>query len=193
MLSDLEDSRGIRGVGSSAETNGKVAPMEYTDKRYDFRRKDAAYAELARDLTALLAGESDLIANAANTAALIFDALPDINWAGFYFLRGDELVVGPFQGKPACVRIPIGRGVCGAAAAQRKPIVVSDVHAFPGHIACDSASRSEIVIPIMASDSVLGVLDIDSPSLERFDDADLRGLMRLVEVFSSGTRLSSGG
>jgi L-methionine (R)-S-oxide reductase len=166
--------------------------MEYTDKRYDFRRKDAAYAELARDLTALLAGESDLIANAANTAALIFDALPDINWAGFYFLRGDELVVGPFQGKPACVRIPIGRGVCGAAAAQRKPIVVPDVHAFAGHIACDSASRSEIVIPIMATDTVLGVLDIDSPSLERFDETDLRGLARLVEVFCSSTRFEVG-
>jgi len=163
--------------------------MEYASKQYDFRRKDAAYAQLALDLTALLAGEPDLIANAANTAALLFDALPDINWAGFYFLKGGELVVGPFQGKPACVRIPIGRGVCGAAAAQRKPIVVPDVHAFPGHIACDSASRSEIVIPIMAGEAVIGVLDIDSPNLERFDDADLRGLTRLVEVFSSSARL----
>jgi GAF domain-containing protein len=167
--------------------------MEYPSKQYDFRRKDAAYAELARDLNALLAGEFDLIANAANTAALLFDALPDINWAGFYFLKGGELVVGPFQGKPACVRIPIGRGVCGAAAAQRKPIVVPDVHAFPGHIACDGASRSEIVIPIMEGEAVVGVLDVDSPSLERFDEADLRGLMRLVEVFSSRTWLSSGG
>ena len=163
--------------------------MEYASKRYDFRRKDATYAELARDLTALLSGESDLIANAANTAALLFDALPDINWAGFYFMKRGELVVGPFQGKPACVRIPIGRGVCGAAAAQRKPIVVPDVHAFPGHIACDGASRSEIVIPIMEGEAVVGVLDIDSPSLERFDDADLRGLTRLVEVFGSSTRL----
>jgi len=167
--------------------------MEYVGKHYDFRSKDAAYAELARDLAALLAGESDLVANAANTAALLFDALPDINWAGFYFVRGQELVVGPFQGKPACVRIPIGRGVCGAAAAQRKPFVVPDVHAFPGHIACDTASRSEIVIPFTAGESVLGVLDIDSPSLERFDDTDLRGLTRLVEVFCSSVRSSGGG
>jgi L-methionine (R)-S-oxide reductase len=167
--------------------------MEYTGKQYDFHHKDAAYAQLAQDLRALLTGESDLIANAANTTALLFDALPDVNWAGFYFLQGRELVVGPFQGKPACVRIPIGRGVCGAAAAQRKPIVVPDVHAFPGHIACDSASRSEIVIPIMAGETVVGVLDIDSPSLERFDETDLRGLRRLVEVFSSSTRLPGGG
>jgi L-methionine (R)-S-oxide reductase len=167
--------------------------MEYAGKQYDFRRKEAAYAELAQDLRALLAGESDLIANAANTAALLFDALPDVNWAGFYFLKGAELVVGPFQGKPACVRIPIGRGVCGAAAAQRKPIVVPDVHAFPGHIACDGASRSEIVIPILAGEAIVGVLDLDSPSLERFDDGDLRGLTRLVEVFSSTTRLPGAG
>lgn len=167
--------------------------MEYASKHYDFRRKDTAYAELARDLAALLAGESDLVANAANTAALIFDALPDINWAGFYFLRGGELIVGPFQGKPACVRIPIGRGVCGAAAAQRKPIVVPDVHAFPGHIACDSASRCEVVIPIMAGEVVLGVLDIDSPSLGRFDEVDLRCLTRLVEVFCSSTRFENAG
>jgi L-methionine (R)-S-oxide reductase len=174
-----------------AGTLTEARTMEYTRKHYDFGRKDAAYGELARDLTALLAGESDLIANAANTAALIFDALPDINWAGFYFLRGGELVVGPFQGKPACVRIPMGRGVCGAAAAQRKPIIVADVHAFPGHIACDSASRSEIVIPIAAGEAVLGVLDIDSPTLERFEEADLRGLTRLVEIFRTSTRFQS--
>jgi L-methionine (R)-S-oxide reductase len=167
--------------------------MEYAGKRYDFRRKDAAYVELVQDLTALLAGESDLIANAANAAALIFDALPDVNWVGFYFLKGDELVVGPFQGKPACVRIPIGRGVCGAAAAQRTPIVVPDVHAFPGHIACDSASRSEIVIPILEGGTVLGVLDLDSPILERFEESDLRGLTRLVEVFRSSTRFEGTG
>lgn len=166
--------------------------MEYAGKRYDFRRKEAAYAELARDLAALLADESDLVANAANTAALIFDALPDINWAGFYFSKAGELVVGPFQGKPACVRIPIGRGVCGAAAEQRAPIVVPDVHAFPGHIACDGASRSEIVIPLITGDTVRGVLDIDSPSLGRFDETDLRGLTRLVEVFCSRTRFGNG-
>lgn len=163
--------------------------MDHASRPYDFTRKDAAYRQLAQDLAALLAGESDLIANAANTAALIFDALPDINWAGFYFLKAGELVVGPFQGKPACVRIPLGRGVCGASAAQREPIVVPDVHAFAGHIACDAASRSEIVIPIMAGERVFGVLDIDSPSLERFDEVDLQGLSRIVEVFSSNTRL----
>jgi len=167
--------------------------MEYASKHYDFGRKDTGYAQLAQELSALLAGESDLIANAANTAALLFDALPDVNWAGFYFLKGGELIVGPFQGKPACVRIPIGRGVCGAAAAQRKPIVVPDVHAFPGHIACDGASRSEIVIPIMADGAVIGVLDIDSPSLERFDEADLRGLTHVVEIFSASTRLPGAG
>ena len=162
--------------------------MEYVRKHYDFRHKDSAYEELARDLSALLEGESDLIANAANAAALIFDALPDINWAGFYFVRDGELVVGPFQGKPACVRIAMGRGVCGTAAARRKAIVVPDVHAFPGHIACDAASLSEIVIPLLAGARVLGVLDIDSPNLERFDAADLRGLTRIVEVFCSSTR-----
>jgi L-methionine (R)-S-oxide reductase len=121
--------------------------MEFTSKRYDFRNKDADYASLAEELNSLLAGEPDFIANAANTSALLFDALPDINWAGFYFLRNGELVVGPFQGKPACVRIPLGKGVCGTAAASRKTIVVRDVHEFPGHIACDAASQSEIVVP----------------------------------------------
>ena len=167
--------------------------MEYVSKRYDFRNKGSAYEQLAGDLTALLAGESDLIANAANTAALIFDALPDINWAGFYFSKGGELIVGPFQGKPACVRIAIGRGVCGTAAARRESIVVPDVQAFPGHIACDAESRSEIVIPLLAGETVLGVLDIDSPTLERFDEADLRGLTRLVDIFCSSTRFDIGG
>src|SRR6201994_2888548 len=118
--------------------------MEYISKRYEFRNKDADYASLAEELNGLLAGESDFVANAANTSALLFDALPDINWAGFYFLRNGELVVGPFQGKPACVRIPLGRGVCGTAAAGRKTLVVQDVHEFLGHIACDAASQSEI-------------------------------------------------
>src|SRR2546430_1392808 len=123
--------------------------MEFTSKRYDFRNKDADYASLADELEGLLAGEQDLIANAANTAALLFDALPDINWAGFYFLRASgpqsagELVVGPFRAKPACVRIPLGKGVCGTAAATRKTVIVRDVHEFPGHIACDAASQSE--------------------------------------------------
>jgi L-methionine (R)-S-oxide reductase len=166
--------------------------MEFTSKRYDFRIKDADYASLADELNGLLAGEQDLVANAANTAALLFDALPDINWAGFYFLRpreGDsELVVGPFQGKPACVRIPRGKGVCGTSAATRKTIVVRDVHEFPGHIACDAASQSEIVVPLIKGDTLLGVLDIDSPLLARFDDADRRGIERLAAIFVAACR-----
>lgn len=157
--------------------------MEYSSQRYDFRDRDADYVRVAQHLEALLAGECDLIANAANTSALLFDALPDINWAGFYFVRGDELVVGPFQGRPACVRIPLGRGVCGAAAVERRTIVVPDVNAFPGHIACDAASRSEIVVPLVLGERVLGVLDIDSPRLARFDEVDARGLERLGRIF----------
>jgi len=164
--------------------------MEHAAKRYDFRDKRSAYAELAADLAALLAGERDAIANAANTSALIFDALPEINWAGFYFLKGSELVVGPFQGKPACVRIALGRGVCGTAANERTTIVVADVHAFPGHIACDSASQSEIVVPLIAADRLLGVLDLDSPRRARFDELDARGLERIARIFSASTDLS---
>jgi GAF domain-containing protein len=167
--------------------------MEFTSKRYDFRNKDADYASLADELNGLLAGEQDLVANAANTAALLFDALPDINWAGFYFLRArqgldSELVVGPFQGKPACVRIPLGKGVCGSAAATRQTLVVRDVHEFPGHIACDAVSQSEIVVPLIKGDTLLGVLDIDSPLLARFDDADRRGIERLAAIFVAGSR-----
>jgi len=157
--------------------------MTHTSTRYDFHDKRSAYEQLAADLAALLAGESDLIANAANTAALLFEALPAINWAGFYFLRGEELVVGPFQGKPACVRIATGRGVCGTAAERRTTVVVPDVHAFPGHIACDSASRSEIVVPLLGAHGLLGVLDIDSPEPGRFDEEDARGIERLAAVF----------
>ena len=157
--------------------------MTHTSRRYDFHDKRSAYEQLAADLAALLAGESDLIANAANTAALLFEALPAINWAGFYFLRGEELVVGPFQGKPACVRIAPGRGVCGTAAERRATVVVPDVHAFPGHIACDSASRSEIVVPLLGAHGLLGVLDIDSPEPGRFDEEDARGIERLAAVF----------
>jgi L-methionine (R)-S-oxide reductase len=155
----------------------------FTSTRYDFRNKPADYASLAEELNGLLAGERDFIANAANTSALLFDALPDINWAGFYFLRNGELVVGPFQGKPACVRIPLGKGVCGTAAADRKTIVVRDVHEFPGHIACDAASQSEIVVPLLRGDELLGVLDIDSPSVGRFDEADRQGIERLATIF----------
>lgn len=141
------------------------------------------YAELARQLSGLLAGERDFIANAANTASLIFNTVPGLNWAGFYFLRGDELVLGPFQGKPACVRIALGRGVCGAAAAKRQTMRVEDVNAFPDHIACDSASRSELVVPLIRDGALLGVLDLDSPQPGRFTPADQAGMERLAALF----------
>jgi len=147
--------------------------------------KAAAYAELATSLRALLDGEHDLVANAANMAALLYWNLPQLNWAGLYLVeaqRGD-LLLGPFQGKPACVRIPIGRGVCGTAAQRRETVVVPDVHAFPGHIACDSASNSEIVVPIIRGGQLLGVLDLDSPVHGRFDADDARGLEALVRIF----------
>jgi GAF domain-containing protein len=157
--------------------------MSHVTQNYDFSNPDAAYAELARDLAALLSGERDLIANAANTSALIFDALPDLNWAGLYLYKSGELVLGPFQGKPACVRIAMGQGVCGAAAARRETVLVEDVHAFPGHIACDSASNSEIVIPLLRGAELLGVLDLDSPKLRRFGVTDQRGLETLAKIF----------
>jgi L-methionine (R)-S-oxide reductase len=157
--------------------------VSHVTTRYEFKDKPADYASLARELASLLAGEIDLVANAANTAALIFDAVPRLNWAGFYFLKDrGELLVGPFQGKPACVRIALGKGVCGQAAAQRVTLVVPDVQRFPGHIACDAASRSEIVIPLLVDDTLIGVLDIDSPELARFDAADRAGLERLVAI-----------
>jgi L-methionine (R)-S-oxide reductase len=157
--------------------------MSHTAKSYDFADADAAYRDLARDLTALLTGERDLIANAANTAALIFDALPRLNWVGFYLYKSGELVLGPFQGKPACVRIAIGKGVCGTAAQRRATVVVEDVHAFPGHIACDSASNSEIVVPLVRGTELLGVLDVDSPERARFGAADQRGLEEVARIF----------
>ena len=153
----------------------------------------ASPAELLEGLQeqarALLQGERDPIANAANLASLIFHTLPQLNWAGFYWMKGGELVLGPFQGKPACVRIALGRGVCGTAARERRTIVVPDVDKFPGHIACDSASRSEVVVPVVREGQVLGVLDIDSPALARFDDAHARALERLVADFIEATDL----
>ncbi|MEJ0084715.1 MAG: GAF domain-containing protein [Pseudomonadota bacterium] len=157
--------------------------MSHTSQNYDFSKPEAAYAELARDLAALLSGERDLIANAANTAALIYDALPGLNWAGFYLYKSGELVLGPFQGKPACVRIAMGKGVCGTAAARRETVLVEDVHAFPGHIACDSASNSELVIPLVNGTELLGVFDLDSPQPARFTAADARGLEKLARIF----------
>jgi L-methionine (R)-S-oxide reductase len=141
------------------------------------------HAELARQAEGLLGGERNWIANAANLASLIYNSLPDLNWAGFYFLRGDTLVLGPFQGKPACVRIAMGRGVCGAAAERRQTMRVDDVNAFPDHIACDSASRSELVVPLIAGGKVLGVLDLDSPTPSRFGADDQAGIEALAAIF----------
>ena len=146
--------------------------------------KRELYAEIAELAQGLLAGERDLIANAANFSALLFHSLPDLNWAGFYFYDGSELVVGPFQGKPACIRIALGRGVCGTAAQTRQTQLVADVHAFEGHIACDAASNSEIVVPLVKADgSLLGVWDVDSPLTGRFDDEDRAGMEALCAVF----------
>lgn len=149
--------------------------------------KSEQYAQLLEQARALLHGEHDRIANAANFCALLWHALPDINWCGFYFFDGRELVVGPFQGKPACVRIAMGKGVCGTAAARRETLVVEDVHAFPGHIACDSASNSELVVPLIKGGKVFGVLDLDSPSFARFDAEDRRAFEALVTAFVEGT------
>lgn len=146
--------------------------------------KSAQYQELVAQARALLADETDRIANAANFSALVYHSLQDLNWAGFYFHDGRELVVGPFQGKPACVRIALGRGVCGTAAQTRATQVVPDVHAFAGHIACDAASQSEIVVPLVAADGTLiGVWDVDSPVAGRFDDEDAAGMEALCRVF----------
>jgi GAF domain-containing protein len=145
--------------------------------------KSQLYRGLAEQLAVLLAGERDPIANAANMAALIYHGLPDLNWAGFYFRQDGELVLGPFQGKPACVRIPLGKGVCGKAAAQAATVLVPDVHQFPGHIACDPVSRSELVVPLIEDGAVTGVLDLDSPLVGRFDEIDQAGCEQLVAVF----------
>ena len=145
--------------------------------------KIAAYRELKERLAALYLSERDGLANAANLSAILYQGLQHVNWVGFYFARGDELVLGPFQGKVACVRIAQGRGVCGAAAARRQTLVVADVHAFPGHIACDAASRAEIVVPVLQRDRLVGVLDLDSPQLGRFDQDDVAGLEAIVDVF----------
>lgn len=140
------------------------------------------YPHLLRLAGALFEGEPDFIANAANLSALLYESLPDLNWCGFYLLRGADLVLGPFQGKIACVRIPLGRGVCGTSAQRRQTLIVPDVEAFPDHIVCDAASRSEIVVPLVAAGRVLGVLDIDSPSSGRFDERDGEGLEQIAEL-----------
>lgn len=153
--------------------------------------KPATYRELNQQLAGLLSGERNALANAANTAALLYEALPDLNWAGFYFLQQGELVLGPFQGKVACVRIALGQGVCGSAAERRETLVVKDVHLFPGHIACDSASNSEIVIPLLDAQHIWGVLDLDSPRLNRFDRDDAEGLQQIAQTFLHASDLGA--
>lgn len=145
--------------------------------------KYALYQQICEQLQALLGEEQDFIANAANTSALLFQMIPDINWVGFYTAEGDELVLGPFQGKPACARIPFGKGACGTAAEQRKTVVVPDVNRFTGHIACDPASQSEMVVPLLNWGKLLGVLDIDSTTMGRFDDEDKDGIESVLSVF----------
>ena len=152
--------------------------------------KEALYREIGVQLTGLFADERSGLANAANMCALLYQLLPDVNWVGYYFLQGTELVLGPFQGKIACVRIGLGRGVCGTAAERREILVVPDVHEFPGHIACDADSRSEIVLPLVQNDRLIGVLDLDSPSPARFDDRDRQGLAAAAQLLLEGSDLS---
>jgi len=151
--------------------------------------KSAAYSALHAQLASLFAGERNGIANSANAAAVLFHALPDVNWVGFYFLQDGELVLGPFQGKVACVRIRLGAGVCGTAALRRETVVVPDVHAFAGHIACDAASRSEIVVPLIGAGRLWGVLDLDSPSPSRFDREDREGLEAIAALLVNASDL----
>jgi L-methionine (R)-S-oxide reductase len=153
--------------------------------------KTAAYRAVTDQLAALFSGERNGLANAANMCALLYEALPKLNWVGFYFLQDGELILGPFQGKVACVRIALGRGVCGTAAQRRETLVVTDVSAFPGHIACDAASRSEIVVPLIQRGRLLGVLDVDSPELARFDAEDRIGMDAVVELLLESSELSN--
>ncbi len=159
----------------------------FADEMKATTTKADLYDEVARQLVGLMTGERDWIANTANAAALIFGALPDLNWAGFYLLRGGELVLGPFQGRPACIRIAVGKGVCGMAAATLHSIRVDDVHHFPGHIACDPASRSELVVPLVDGDRLIGVLDLDSPVRARFDADDQAGVLLLAAILVAGS------
>jgi GAF domain-containing protein len=165
--------------------------MSFHIARSKTASKAELYANLQLQLRGLFAGETDFIANAANFSSLLYHSLTDINWVGFYLLKDGELVLGPFQGQPACIRIAMGQGVCGTAAEQRQTILVDDVHEFPGHIACDSASNSEIVVPLIVDDQLIGVLDLDSPLRARFDDEDARGLNELVNIFVGAVKEAS--
>jgi len=151
------------------------------------KEKEKLLRQLNRELEALLGEERNMIANLANASALLFNSLPDLNWSGFYLISGDQLILGPFQGKPACVRIPVGKGVCGTAFRDRKTYVVPDVHEFPGHIACDEASQSEMVIPIMVEGEPVGVMDLDSPIKSRFDEIDQKYLEEFVKILIEKT------
>lgn len=151
------------------------------------KNKESNWAMINKQLEALLASERDMIANMANAAALLYNNLNDVNWAGFYIFKNEELILGPFQGLPACVRISLGKGVCGNAALDRKVYLLDDVHTFPGHIACDQASNSEIVLPLVSNDRLIAVLDIDSPIKKRFDDIDRQGLEKFVDIFIKQT------
>ena len=165
--------------------------MTFQIPKQEIISKAEFYANLEAQLRSLLEVERDFIANAANFSSLLYYSLPDLNWAGFYLHKETELVLGPFQGKPACVRIALGKGVCGTAAQQRETILVDNVHDFPGHIACDSASNSEIVVPLIKDQQLIGVLDLDSPSFARFDDEDAKGLNDLVKVFMDSISIES--
>jgi len=147
--------------------------------------KQAMFDDLRSQLSGMVHGETDIIANTANFSSLVFNAMPDLNWAGFYFLKADELVLGPFQGKPACIRIKKGRGVCGTTVVEGKSIIVPDVHAFPGHIACDVNSRSELVVPVISKGVIIGVFDLDSPLPNRFDQVDADGIESLVKILEA--------
>ncbi len=165
--------------------------MFHLDESLRTLDKTTLYKELLQQSSGLLHDERDMIANMANIASLLFHSMPDINWSGFYLWKNGELVLGPFHGKPACVRIALGRGVCGTAAATRQTQVVEDVHAFPGHIACDAASRSEIVVPLIHNGQLLGVLDIDSPIINRFDADDQQALESLAALLLSASDVAS--
>lgn len=166
-----------------------IHSMSHTVTAISAATKPEFYAALHRQLAAVLHGERDWICNLANTSALLMQALPELNWAGFYLLKNEELVLGPFQGKVACMRIRLSRGVCGTAASRRETVVVPNVHEFPGHIACDSASNSEIVVPLLHGERLLGVLDLDSPRLARFDAEDARGLEALAALLVAASDL----
>jgi GAF domain-containing protein len=184
----IANKKYVTGFVLDACENPLQIAVMFELKPHDFTTKPDANAALDAQLRALLHGERDFIANCANTAALLWHSLPDLNWAGFYRLVDDQLVLGPFQGKPACVRIQLGKGVCGTAATTRQTVLLPDVHQFPGHIACDAASNSEIVVPLALDGRLLGVLDLDSPKLNRFDATDQAGLEKIAATLLASIR-----